>query len=123
MGRRTTKRFRDEKREAQAEILRSFDRAIAFGDGGVAVEVRAEGDQVQIFVHDFVRRRIDRFDVPREIRSALESILLRRPFGGINIEVIGGDIFVSYFVRRMYRTPAVDTHKSGPPAFEEKSIN
>lgn len=108
MSQRTVKVVRDQKAEAEAEMLSKLDRVIALGEGSVVAEVRAEGETVFIYVYYFLRKRINQEEAQDEIRAALMSILGRKPFGGVNLEVLGDEMYLSFFIRKMYRTPALD---------------
>jgi len=97
---------KNQKVEAEAEMLRSFDKIIALGDGDVGVRIRRSGSKILLLTYACLRRRIRREEVSSEFLAALASIINRRPFGFVTLEVEGDFIYLSFSILKKYEMPA-----------------
>ena len=100
--------LRNQKAEAEAEMLKSFDKIITLGGGDVGVRIRPSGSRILLLTYSSLRRRISRAEASSEFLAALASILNRRPFGFVTLEVEGDFIYLSFSIFKKYEMPAAD---------------
>jgi len=99
---------RNQKAEAEAEMLRSFDKIITLGGGDVGVRIRPSGGKILLLTYTCLRRRISMEEASSEFLAALASVLNRRPFGFVALEVEGDLIYLSFSIFKKYEMSAAD---------------
>lgn len=111
---------KNQKAEAEAEVLRSFERIITHGDGDVGVRIRRSGNKILLFTYCSVRRQISKAEVTSEFLAALASVLNRRPFGFVTLELEGDQIYLCFSILKRYEMPAADAAEIMDPRGESQ---
>jgi hypothetical protein len=106
--RRMPAKRKNQRAEAEAEVSKNVERVMAFGDGDVGLRIRRAGNRVLLFSHYSLRKKLNKTQASSEVIAALASILARRPFGFVKLEVEGENVYLSFSILRKYEMPAAD---------------
>lgn len=119
----TFKQRKDQRAEVIAEISKNLEKVLALGGGDVGVRVRTTGGRVLLFSYCCLRKKLSQAQASSEFLAALASILARRPFGFVNLEIEGDSVYLSFSILKKYEMPATDAGLRGSETNGSESLS